>query len=228
MNYKFLQVIFLMAIIFSFAVKNEAQNRNFITSVSYGFGNSGFKTNNQTDDELSRLNYLMGGIQIQKRINSKWAISFFPNVGNSGNKRKLNIPIGNITEVRSTSAFVNLSVHPKFFLNKSVYFSLGPEISYLIWNYGSTYSGEIRQSNRNETKFFNRTNLLVSSSIGFSKKVTESRKNAPIQIDGLWYLELRAKKGITNIIKEGFFDENISTTISSFEIVTGFSFASKN
>jgi len=66
----------------------------------------------------------------------------------------------------------------------------------------------------------------LSSSVGFSKKVEESRKNAPIQIDLLWYLELRMKKGVTNILKEDFFGD-LTSSILSFELVTGISFSSK-
>ncbi|MEO1437159.1 MAG: hypothetical protein AAFV80_16575, partial [Bacteroidota bacterium] len=109
----------------------------------------------------------------------------------------------------------------------SFYVSFGPELSYLLWNFGSTFSGAERQSNINETEFFNRTNLLVSASIGLSKKVGESRKKAPVQIDALWFLEFRGKQGITNILNADAFNDEVSSRILSFELVTGFSFASK-
>ena len=107
--------------------------------------------------------------------------------------------------IKSTSAFINLAVHPKYFFNKGLFLSVGPEVSYLIWNYGSTYNKDERLSNIKETKYFNRTNLLISSSIGVSTKIGESRKKAPIQIDALWYLELRIKKGLTNILNSDYF-----------------------
>jgi len=198
-----------------------------IVNLSLGAGNSGFKIESQTQDELKRIYYPTGGLQFQKRMSPKWAINFYPHVGLSGNTRVVNSPQTNITEVNSTSAFVNLSVHPKYYLNESIYFSFGPEVSYLLWNYGTSYIGDERQSRIEETEFFNRTNLLASASIGFSKKVGESRKNAPVQIDALWFLELRAKKGITNILNRDIFGEDLSSTILSFEIVTGISFASK-
>ena len=144
----------------------------------------------------------------------------------SGNRVELSMPITNITEVKSTSAFFSLAAHSKYFINKDFYFSVGPEVSYLMWNYGSTYIDDERQTYLKETEFFNRTNFLVSSSVGFSKKVEESRKNAPIQIDLLWYLELRMKKGVTNILKEDFFGD-LTSSILSFELVTGISFSSK-
>ena len=227
-NYKWrLLLLFILSMFYAqeYAI---AQNRNFIVSLSLGAGNSGFEIEDQGDDEIKRIYYPTGGIQVQKRINSKWAINIYPNVGMSGNRRILANPMGNITEIKSTSAFVNLSVHPKYHLNKTVYFSLGPEVSYLIWNYGSTYNDDERLSNVKETEFFNRTNLLVSSAIGISKKVGESRRDAPLQIDVLWHLELRIKKGITNILDSDFFEDDISSNILSFEVVTGISFASKN
>lgn len=217
----------LVVLMICFTTQVNAQNKNFIVSLGLGAGNSGFKIDNKEDDELKRIFYPTGGIQIQKRINSNWAINIYPNVGMSGNKRRFKNPNSAITELRSTSAFVNLGLHPKYYLNDNVYFSLGPEFSYLLWNYGSTYVGDERQSNIKETDFFNRTNLLVSSSIGLSKKVDESRKNAPVQIDVLWFLEFRIKKGITNILNKDIFGDNISSRTLSFELVTGFSFASK-
>lgn len=217
----------LLALIICCTSEVKAQNKNFIVSLALGAGNSGFKIENEGEDELKRIFYPTGGLQIQKRINSNWAINIYPNVGMSGNRRLLKTPVGNITEVKSTSSFVNLGLHPKYYLNNDVYFSLGPEISYLLWNYGSTYKEDERQSNIKETEFFNRTNLLASSAIGLSKKVEESRKNAPVKIDALWYLELRIKKGITNILNKDVFGDNVSSTILSFELVTGISFASK-
>ncbi len=209
------------------ATKTKSQNRNFLVSISLGIGNSRFNIENQSEEEIRRLFYPTGGLQIQKRINSKWAINFYPNVGMSGKRIILSKPVENITEIKSTSAFMNFSLCPKYYLKESIYLSLGPELSYLLWNYGSKYRGDKRISNIEETEFFNRINLLVSSSIGFSKKVTESRHNAPIQIDFLWFLELRAKKGITNILNKKKFGESVSSTVLAFEIVTGFSFASK-
>ncbi|MFK7908798.1 MAG: outer membrane beta-barrel protein [Chitinophagales bacterium] len=224
---------FLKALIFvlisTFASSEVAgQNRNFMVNLSLGAGNSGFKIDETGQGEVKRIFYPMGGIQIQKRISSKWAINIFPNVGMSGNRVVLPNPIGNTTEVKSTSAFINLALHPKYYFNNSAYFSFGPEISYLLWNYGSTYNKEDdRLSNLKETAFFNRTNLLVSSSLGISMKVGESRKKAPVQIDALWYLEFRLKKGLTNILNKEIFGNEASSSISSFELVTGFSFASK-
>lgn len=209
-----------------FTVDARAQNRNFIVNLSLGAGNSGF-INNEGEGEIKRIFYPTGGLQFQKQINDNWAINFYPNVGLSGSRRVLDTPVGNITEVKSTSAFVNFALHPKYFFGENTYFSLGPELSYLLWNYGSTFNNEERLSNIKETAFFNRTNLLVSSSIGISKKITESRKNAPVEIDALWFLEFRIKKGITNILKREFFGEDATSTVLSFEILTGISFASK-
>jgi len=227
MRNRIIGILIYFTFTFCLAINTQAQNRNFIVNLSLGAGNSGFQVENEGNDELKRIFYPLGGLQIQKRINSKWAINIYPNVGMSGNRRLLSTPIGNITELRSTSAFVNLGLHPKYYLNESLYLSLGPEISYLLWNYGSTFNGDDRLSNVKETEFFNRTNLLASSSIGLSKKVGESRKNAPVQIDALWYLEFRAKKGITNILDRNVFGDDVSSTIFSLEIVTGISFASK-
>lgn len=205
----------------------KAQNRNFLLQISLGVGNSGFQIEDVGEDEVKRIYYPVGGIHLQKRISPSWALDAFPNVDMSGNRRILETPIGQITEIRSTSAFLNLSLHPKYIPGRSFYVSLGPEISYLLWNYGSTYQGDERLSNIRETDFFNRTNLLISSSVGFSQKVGESRKNAPVQIDVFWHLEFRAKKGITNILNRDVFGNNASSTILSFELVTGISFASK-
>lgn len=205
----------------------EAQNRNFTVGISVGVGNSGFNVKPQEDGNFKRILYPTGGLQIQKRISDKWALNLYPNLGMSGNKRILDNPIGSINEVRSTSAFVNLALHPKYFLTESFYFSLGPEFSYLLWNYGSSYNNGERISNIKETDFFNRANFLISSSFGLSMKVAESRKGAPIAIDALWHLELRAKKGVTNILDKSTLGENTSATVLSFELVTGISFTSK-
>jgi hypothetical protein len=48
-----------------------------------------------------------------------------------------------------------------------------------------------------------------------------------VQIDALWYLEFRVKKGLTNILNKDVFGDDESSTIFSLEIVTGISFASK-
>ncbi len=220
-------LIFALMWIFAFS-EVSAQNKNFMVNLSFGAGNSGFKIEETGEGETKRIFYPMAGIQIQKRISSKWALNIFPNVGMSGNRTVLPNPIGNITKVKSTSAFINLALHPKYYFNNSTYFSFGLEIAYLIWNYGSTYNNEDdRLSNVKETEFFNRTNLLVSSAFGISIKVDESRKKAPVQIDALWYLELRLKKGITNILNKDIFGSGVTSSISSFELVTGISFASK-
>ncbi|MEO0724903.1 MAG: outer membrane beta-barrel protein [Bacteroidota bacterium] len=227
MNLNILALSLLFGPILLCGVEAAAQNSNFSISLALGAGNSGFSQDNQNKDGLKRIFYPTGGLQVQKRINTKWAINIYPNVGLSGNRRMLDIPVGNITEVRSTSAFLNLGIHPKYYLRKSVYLSLGPEISYLLWNNASTYAGDDRQSNIRETELFNRTNLLVSSAVGIVKKIGESRKDAPLQIDAWWFLEFRAKYGVTNILNDDFFGASLSSTISSFEIVTGISFASK-
>ncbi len=204
-----------------------AQNNNFSLSLAVGAGNSGFSRENQNEDELKRIFYPTGGLQVHKRINTKWAINIYPNVGLSGNRRTLDIPAGNITEVRSTSAFLNLGLHPKYYFGESIYLSLGPEISYLLWNNASTYAGNDRQSSIRETELFNRTNLFVSAATGIAKKIGEARENAPLQMDAWWFLEFRAKHGITNILNDNFFGAGTSSTISAFEIVMGISFLTK-
>lgn len=204
-----------------------SQNKNFAFNFAFGVGNSGFDIEEEGEDQVNRIYYTMGGLQFHKRLKNKWALQFFPNVGMSGNTRNLSAPIGGITRVKSTSAFINLAIHPKYFISSSTYVSLGPEISYLIWNYGSTFREDERISNRNETEFFNRTNFLLSSSIGWSTKVSESRKKSPVEIDLLWFIEMRLKKGLTNILSQDYFPSSSSTT-STIELVTGFSFASKN
>lgn len=221
------KIIILLLFILLSASHINAQNKNFFVGLSLGAGYSGFKTNNTGEDKLSYLFYPMGGILIQKRIKPKWAISIFPNLGMSGNIREFSTAIAGINKIKSTSAFINLAVHPKYYINKKVYVSAGPEIAYLIWNQGSAFIDDERISRMNETEYFNRVNLLVSSSIGFSLKVEESRKNAPIQIDALWYLEFRTKKGITNILNKDYFGNEYKSSILSFEIVTGISFSSK-
>ena len=204
------------------------QNRNFHVNLALGVGLSGFEIEDTGTDELKRLFYPMTGLQFQKRINPKWAINIFPNVGMSGMTRTLSDPIANnITQVKTKSAFINLAIHSKYYINDNFYFCFGPEIGYLIWNYGSAFSDDRRLYNRKETDNFNRVNLLLSSSLGFSKKIEESRKDAPVQIDVLLFLELRFKKGITNIINNDLIEQDFSTSINSIELVTGFSFGSK-
>ena len=225
-NVSIIMILFLLTI--GSINQLKAQNRNFMVNLSIGAGNSGFNTAEPLDDKIKSIYYPIAGVQIQKRIHSKWALNVFPNVGMSGNKRIFSNPVGNVTEVRSTSAFVNLALHPKYYINDVLYLSLGPEVSCLLWNRGSTYNGSERQTRINETRFFNRIGILASSSIGISKKIETSRKNAPIQIDALGYLEFRLKKGLTNILNRDFFSDELSSTILSFEIVVGFSFSSQN
>lgn len=227
MSNRIVKILIFLGVICCLSFKLKAQNRSFIVNLSVGVGNSGFKVNNETKGELRRLFYPTGGLQLQKQLSTKWAINIYPNVGMSGNKRVLDTPVGNVTAVKSTSAFVNLGLHPKYYLNESIYCSLGPEISYLLWNYGSTFNGDIRLSNIKETASFNRFNFLISSSIGCSKKIQGSRKNAPVQIDALWYLEFRVKKGLSNVLNKDVFGSDLSSTIFSLELLTGISFASK-
>ncbi len=223
-----LRILLLIFIGIFVSTATSAQNRNFITSLSLGFGYSGFDLEKNAIGDAQPIFYPMGGIQLQKRLSPKWALTVFPNVGMSGNTKSVDLSLAPIRRVKSTSAFVNLAVHPKYYLNKLFYISAGPELSYLLWNYGSAFNEEERQIyNVEETDFFKRVNLLVSSSLGFSTKVAESRKNAPVQIDALWYLEFRFKRGISNILDPDFFGNDQSTGIIAFELVTGISFASK-
>ncbi|MFK8102610.1 MAG: porin family protein [Saprospiraceae bacterium] len=225
----FLQVLLLFLIAIAFSSQAVAQNRNFTTSLSLGIGSSGFDLEESVVGDAKRIFYPMGGIQFQKRLSPKWALTVFPNVGMSGNEREFTLSVGSLENqtIKSTSAFLNLAVHPKYFFNKLFYLSAGPELSYLLWNYGSAYNGDERIYNVKETNFFNRVNLLVSSSVGISMKVAESRKNAPVQIDALWYLEFRFKKGLTNILNQEALGTDKTTSIIAFELVTGISFASK-
>jgi hypothetical protein len=219
---------FVLVLLSNFsATKLKAQNGDFLVSISLGVGNSGFKIMNVNEDKVKWIYYPTGGLQIQKRLSPKWAINFYPNVWASGNQRVFKTPSLNLTSVKSLSSFISLGIHGKYFLNKSIYCSLGPELSYLIRNHGSTYNGEYRMTNKNETQYFNRLNFLLSSSIGISQKIEESRKNAPIQINVLWYIEFRLRKGISNILNEEYFGKDSYSSALAFEVVTGFSFASK-
>ena len=218
----------LCFLVFISASYCKGQNKNFMVGISLGAGNSGFKIADEGTTDLQRIYYPMGGLYFQKRISKQWAIHVFPHVGMSGNNGILENPQNNITKVSSRSAFVNLAVHPKYFFSEKTYLSFGPELSYLLWNYGSTYNGDTRLTHLEETRFFNRLNFLASSAIGFSTKVEESRKNAPIQIDALWFIELRLKKGLTNILSKEYFGNDVHSAIFSIELATGISFASKN
>lgn len=225
----FFRIVYLLFIL-GFTINYcEAQNRNFFTGVTLGVGNSGFKILEEGEDDLQRIYYPMAGLHIQKRINDNWAIHFFPNVGMSGNDRVLKTPQNNITKIGTRSAFLNLAIHPKYYINNHFYCSAGPEVSYLIRNSGRTYNGDTRLTSLNETRFFNRVNLLVSSAIGYSIKVQESRRNAPVQVDVLWFIELRLKKGITNILSKDFFpSDDLNSNIFSIELATGICISSKN
>ena len=222
-----LKNLLCLAFFCAIACCGSAQNRNFITGFSLGVGNSGFDISEEGDDQVKRIFYPTAGLHFQKRVNNKLAVQLYPNVGMSGNQRSLSTPQNNITKISTKSAFVNLAILGKYYVTPKVYASLGPEVSYLLWNFGSTYNGDTRLTNLKETRFFNRTNLLISSSIGYGTKIDESRKNAPIQIEAFWFIELRFKKSITNILSSEFFTEDTKSTILSFELVTGFSFASK-
>ncbi|MBK9257101.1 MAG: outer membrane beta-barrel protein [Saprospiraceae bacterium] len=198
-----------------------------MTGLAVGVGNSGFNLETDGEDQIKNLYYPVGGIQIQKRIHKNWAINVFPNVGLSGNIRKLAQPFNGITEIKTTSAFVNIAIHPKYYFNKLFYLSAGPEYSYLLWNYGTTYNNEVQLTRIKETQYFNRSNLFLSSAVGLSLKAGESRKNAPVQIDVLWYLEFRFKKGITNLLKADLAGNEVYSNITAIELVTGISFSSK-
>lgn len=222
----------LIVVILSFIICTlgnlKAQNNDFFISIALGAGNSGFDSFGSEEDEVSNIYYPVAGIQLQKRLNPKWALNIFLNIGMSGNKRDLNQPIGSATRIKSTSAFVSLALHPKYYFNKSFYASFGPEISYLIWSRGSAYNEDELITKNDETQFFHRTSLLVSSSLGISRKVGQSRKNAPVQIDALWFLEFRMKKGVTNILNIDPSIVEISSSILAFELVMGISFSSQN
>ena len=222
-----IKIILVISIGIGTTLKANAQNKDFLIQLSLGLGYSGFKTEKTTEDDISNIFYPMGGLQVQKRLSPKWALNAFPNVGMSGNKKVLADPIGNITEIKTTSAFVNLALHPKYYISKAFYVSLGPEVSYLLWNYGSTYNQSNQLTNVDETYLFNRFSLLISSSIGISVKITESKENAPMKIDALWFAEFRGKKGITNILNRTYFGDDYSSSIMSIEFVTGISFSSK-
>ncbi|MEL6972639.1 MAG: hypothetical protein AAFO02_20915, partial [Bacteroidota bacterium] len=87
MNLNILALSLLFGPILLCGVEAAAQNSNFSISLALGAGNSGFSQDNQNKDGLKRIFYPTGGLQVQKRINTKWAINIYPNVGLSGNRR---------------------------------------------------------------------------------------------------------------------------------------------
>ncbi|MBK7697487.1 MAG: hypothetical protein IPJ39_01565 [Saprospiraceae bacterium] len=105
---------------------------------------------------------------------------------------------------------------------------MGPEYSYLIRNIERTFIHDVQFSIVNETKYFNRNNLLISSAIGCSFKVDQTAKRSPIQFDALWYLEFRFKRGLTNMLKKNELFNDVGSKLLAFELVTGVSFSSKN
>ncbi len=204
----------------------NGQNRNNAFGFSLGVGNSGFEMEEIGADKVESLYYPSVGISYQRKLDDRWAASFSLTTGMSGNKRFLETPVFGVTSVQSKSAFINLPIHVKYYSKRNIYISLGSEASFLIWNYGSTYNGDQQIRNVKETDQFKRTNFFVSTSIGYSIKMGESRKNAPVQVDVFLFVELRYKQGINNILQEEFFGD-IDSRISAFELVMGFLLGSK-
>jgi len=203
------------------------QNNNIMFGLGFGVGNSGFLSDESPENEVSKLYYMTGGLFFQKRLGDRWAINFLPNVGLSGHKTELESSANSATSAKSITYLLNVAVHPKYFIKKNLYVSVGPEYSHVLRNIGQTYNKEDVFSIVNETKYFNRNNLLISSAIGCSFKVDQTAKRSPIQFDALWYLEFRFKRGLTNMLKKNELFNDVGSKLLAFELVTGVSFSSK-
>ena len=203
------------------------QNNNTMFGFGIGGGNSGFISDENPENAVNKLYYMTAGLFFQKRISDRWAINVFPNVGLSGHKTELMSSTNSSTSAKSITYLLNVAVHPKYFINKNLYVSVGPEYSYVLRNIGQTSNKEDVFSIVNETKYFNRNNLLISSAIGYSFKVDQTAKRSPIQFDALWYLEFRFKRGLTNMLKRTELLSDVSSKLLAFELVTGVSFSSK-
>ncbi len=178
------------------------------------------------NDEVTKLIRPVSGIRFQKKISDKWAITLIPNVSLMGNIRNYNTLLS-ITKAKSESALVNIDIKPMYYFSDRFYISAGPSVSYLIWSRGTAYKDEMVIRSRSEINHFNRWNVFATASLGFSDKLTHSRKNAPIQIDVLWFVELRSSYGLTNILKEEILNITGSQSYSLIALVTGFNFGAR-
>jgi len=220
-------IIVLFILLFNGNQTAKAQVPNSQGGLSLGIGSGGFNVE-AGEDDVSNIFYPTIGLFYQRRLSDRWSLHLHPNVSLAGNKRIFNQQQNGITEVRSTSGFVNLAVQPKYHPSGGLYVSTGPELAYLLWNYGSSYRGEQRLNRNNETEFFNRLALNAIASVGYSFKVGESRKNAPWQTDVFWFVELRVKKGLTGLLKESMVSSDDNISLFGVEFQTGFSFGKKN
>ncbi|HMT53588.1 MAG TPA: hypothetical protein PKD16_11335 [Saprospiraceae bacterium] len=220
----FYVVVFAMTISISHIY---GQNNNTMFGLGFGVGNSGFLADESPENNVRNIYYLTANFHFQKRISEKWAINFLPNVGLSGHKTELESSANSATSAKSITYLLNVAVHPKYFIKKNLYVSVGPEYSHVLRNIGQTYNKEDVFSIVNETKYFNRNNLLISSAIGCSFKVDQTVKRSPIQFDVLWYFEFRFKRGLTNMLKKNELFNDVGSKLLAFELVTGVSFSSK-
>ena len=204
------------------------QNNNTMFGFGIGGGNSGFISDENPENAVRKLYYMTGGLFFQKKMNDKWAINMFPNVGLSGHRMEANGNFGKATTVTSISYLINVAIQPKYHFKNNFYVSLGPEYSYIIRNIRFTFIHDVQLSSINETEYFNRNNLLISSALGCSFKVDLTAKRSPIQFDALWYLEFRFKRGLTNMLKKNELFNDVGSKLLAFELVTGVSFSSKN
>lgn len=204
------------------------QTNNTLFGFGFGVGNSGFLADESPENNVRNIYYLTANFHFQKRISEKWAINLFPNAGLSGHKMEVNLPFSKATTATSISYLINLAIQPKYHFKKNFYVSLGPEYSYLIRNIERTFIHDVQLSSINETEYFNRNNLLISSALGCSFKVDLTAKRSPIQFDVLWYLEFRFKRGLTNMLKKNELFNEVGSKLLAFELVTGVSFSSKN
>ncbi len=211
--------ILLFTFLFLLVNYSCAQNRDYVLSLVLGAGQSGVNNTTAGVDRVSRIFYPTGGIQLQTKLNKSWAINIYPGLSMSGNVRELSQPLFGISKADSKSAFLNLGIHGKYYTPSNVYFSFGPEISYLLWSFTRTFSGETLISNENQTEFLNRSGFHLSAAIGYSKPFGSKRKDTKLNFDPLWFIELRGRQSLTNLLP----DSQTATRFSAIEIVTGIS-----
>ncbi len=202
-----------------------AQNRNFVFNLALGAAHTGLAINPASGISTQHPVSAIAGFQFQKRLSKGWALNLSPYLFEAINEGATPRNLANFDRVKTSTTFLSFALHPKYFISKKFYCSLGPELSLRLSSYGSTYRGQQRQTYRNESNSLKEVHVLASFALGISGRIGSSRKNAVVPIDAFWFTELRLKRGL-NDINALTISEDTSIRVSGIEWVVGLSLAS--
>jgi len=206
----------------------HGQNPNLEIGFGLGITKGGLLPNISSDHEVSEVISPQGSVRAKFRIGEKSAIGINIATIILGNRQNLSTPIitinGEADRLETRSALLAIDVLYRRYISDHWYVQGGPNVNYLAWSTGAAYLGDIRLFKLTETDVYNRWHAGATLSVGYTTKVDQSRKNAPWQVQVLWFIELKSSATINHAIKSIAGEE--SGRFGYVELSTGFTFGS--